>query len=176
MLGHASEAARLLTLADIEVVWEWTSSVLGANSEFVQVNLDHSATLAPEPRAPIRMPNAYEKRQLHERDGYHCRFCGIPVVRPEVRQRLRTLYPHVVRWGKKNAERHAAFFAMRAQYDHLLPHARGGTNELSNLVVTCSACNYGRGGYTLAEVGLRNPMDRPPRKSTWDGLERIFCK
>lgn len=119
---------------------------------------------------PARMPSAQEKSWLHTRDGYHCRFCGIPVIRPEIREKIRRVYPRALRWGKRNAERHAAFFALWAQYDHLLPHAKGGSNELSNLVVTCAACNYGRGGYTLGEMGLCNPLDRPPIQSPWDGL------
>jgi 5-methylcytosine-specific restriction endonuclease McrA len=119
------------------------------------------------------MPTTDEQNQLHIRDGYQCRFCGIPVVRKEVRQRIKRHYPEALGWGRRNAECHAAFQAMWAQYDHVIPHARGGTNELSNLVVTCAPCNYARMSYTCDEVGLADPRTLEPVISTWDGLERF---
>lgn len=116
------------------------------------------------------MPTASEKRALHKRDGCHCRFCGIPLVRGEVRRKISEAYPV---WGRRNADQHAAFQAMWMQYDHILPHSKGGTNDLENLVVTCAACNFGRMNHTLQEVGLLDPREREPLQSTWDGLERF---
>ena len=173
LLGNAAQAEALIRRADMPPVAAWVESILGKNSPYVVIHSSGTPTLASEYRVAARMPNAQERCQLHARDGFHCRFCGIPVIRPEVRERIRRAYPQALRWGKRNAERHAAFFALWAQYDHLLPHAQGGGNELSNIVVTCAACNYGRGGYTLAEVGLAHPLERPPVRSAWDGLERF---
>ena len=62
---------------------------------------------------------------------------------------------------------------MWLQYDHLLPHARGGGSDLDNLLITCAPCNYARWNYTLAEVGLLDPRTRERVRSTWDGLERF---
>jgi len=62
---------------------------------------------------------------------------------------------------------------MWVQYDHLLAHARSGTNDLKNIVITCAPCNFCRAEYTLAEVGLLDPLAREPIRSTWDGLERF---
>jgi 5-methylcytosine-specific restriction endonuclease McrA len=122
------------------------------------------------------MPISSEKRRLHERDGYHCRFCGIPVIRAEVRNRLRKFYPNALPWPNKNKEQHPAFQAMWAQYDHILPHARGGTNDFENMVIACAPCNYARMNYTLEEVGLTDPRTREPIRSKWDGLERLLCE
>jgi 5-methylcytosine-specific restriction endonuclease McrA len=124
-------------------------------------------------RLKHRMPTADEKRALHVRDGYHCRFCGIPVIRKEVRERIRAAYPQALRWGKRNTEAHTAFQAMWSQYDHLIPCARGGTTELSNLVVTCAPCNPARMNYSPEEVGLIDPRTSEPVRSGWDGLERF---
>lgn len=173
LLGDAARAEALIRQADMPPVAAWVESILGKSSSYVVVHASGIPTLASALRVPARMPNAKERCQLHARDGYHCRFCGIPVIRPEVRERIRRAYPQALRWGKQNAQRHAAFFALWAQYDHLLPHAKGGGNELSNVVVTCAACNFGRGGYTLAEVGLAHPLERSPVRSAWDGLERF---
>jgi len=157
---------------------EWTKSLWGKNSPYVQYRKVEGAPphLGRALCEPYRAPTSAEKRLLHERDGYRCRFCGIPVIRREVRDRLRKLYSSdVIPWSDKSTEQqHAAFQAMWAQYDHILPRARGGNNELSNIVVTCAPCNYSRMNYTLEEVGLLDPRTREPIQSTWDGLERIL--
>ena len=173
LLGDAAQAEALIRRADMPPVAAWVESILGKNSPYVVIQSSGTPSLASGYRVAARMPNAQERCQLHARDGFHCRFCGIPVIRAEVRERIQRDYPQALRWGKRNVERHAAFFALWAQYDHLLPHAHGGGNELSNIVVTCAACNYGRGGFTLAEVGLAHPLERPPVRSAWDGLERF---
>jgi hypothetical protein len=149
---------------------------LGKKSPYVQYRpmANAPAILHRAERAPLRMPTSSEKQLLHSRDGYHCRFCGVPVIRKEVRDRLRKLYPGALQWENNTAMQHAAFQAMFAQYDHLLPHARGGNNDLQNMVVTCAPCNYGRMNYTLDEVGLADPRLREPIRSTWDGLERLL--
>jgi len=120
------------------------------------------------------MPSNAQKEELRLRDGYHCRFCHIPVVRSEIRAALKKLYPDALKWGQRNNEQHAALQAMWLQYDHVLPHAYGGDNNLENLVVTCAPCNFGRNSYSLAEAGLEDPRDNPPIHSWWDGLERLL--
>ena len=121
-----------------------------------------------------RMPTADTKRLLHGRDGYHCRFCGIPVIRKEIRVRLKKFYPDVLPWEGTVATQHAAFEAMWAQYDHIMPHARGGTNDAKNMVVACAPCNFGRMEFTLEQVGLADPRLREPVPSAWEGLERLL--
>ncbi|MEQ1596816.1 MAG: HNH endonuclease [Casimicrobium sp.] len=97
----------------------------------------------------------------------------MPVVRKETRTRIRLVYPNALRWGRKEVDQHCGFQAMWAQYDHVVPHAYGGTNDLDNLVLTCAACNFGRGGYTLEDVGLADPRHRAPASNSWDGLENF---
>ena len=62
---------------------------------------------------------------------------------------------------------------MWMQFDHILPHARGGDNSIENMVITCAPCNFGRMKYTLAEMGLADPRMRPVEKIDWDGLEQF---
>lgn len=172
--GQRDSAEELIRLADIPAIREWTESLWGKNSPYVRSRPSTELPLlAKHERVRVRMPSAIEKHNLHLRDGYHCRFCGIPVVRKEIRQRIRNMFPNTLRWGITNWECHAAFQAMWAQYDHLVPHARGGTNELANVVVTCAPCNFGRMDHCLEEVGLLNPLAREPVRSGWDGLERF---
>ena len=169
-------AEALIRQADMPAIREWTESVWGKASTYIQYRKVAGAPpyLAREQRVPVRMPSAADRHLLHLRDGYHCRFCGIPVIRKEIRHRLRGVYPLALQWGRTNASCHAAFQAMWAQYDHILPHVRGGKNNLENIVVTCAPCNYGRMSYTLDEVGLLDPRTREPIRSEWDGLERLL--
>lgn len=173
--GKTKAADSLFRAADIKLIRDWTESIWGKNSSYVTF-YPNTCTSFEFKKTPVRMPTNTEKRQLHFRDGYHCRFCNIPVIRKEVRIHLRKSFPEAIPWGRRNAEQHAAFQCMWAQYDHILPHSKGGTNELENLVITCAPCNFGRMNYSLAEVGLSDPRMRLPIKSNWDGLERSLLK
>lgn len=169
--GKPNIASELFTLANNPIIWEWTDSIWGRNSKHVIVNKQPS--LHTIPKANARMPSAAQKAELHQRDGYHCRFCGIPVIRAENRKILNKVYPTSIPWGKTNASQHAAFQCMWLQYDHVVPHSSGGSNDLDNLVITCAACNFGKMEYTIEELGLLDPRTFPPVGSLWDGLERV---
>jgi hypothetical protein len=45
-------------------------------------------------------------------------------------------YPNALTWGTKNTDQHAAFQAMWAQYDHIIPHGRDGTNDVAARTAT----------------------------------------
>ena len=177
LAGRHSNAAKLIFQADMQSVWDWTESIWGKESEEIhrrRMVEDAPKTLDKSERDPKRKPSKQDERALIERDGYQCRFCGIPVIRSEVRTAIRKRYPDELKWGSSNSEQHAAFQCMWVQYDHILPHSRGGRTDLDNLAITCSGCNYGRGEYTLEEVGLIDPRTRPATKTDWDGLERFL--
>lgn len=173
-LGDTSRAAGLFRLADMSAIREWTESIWGSSAKDVsrfRAVPDAPAPLAKVDRIPVRMPNAAEKKLLIERDGMHCRFCGIPVIRSEVRARITSAYPIEAYWGGGNRSQHAALQAMWLQYDHVLPHARGGDNRLGNVLITCAPCNYGRGSWLLDEVGILDPLRGDPVCDAWSGLE-----
>ena len=171
LAGEFDIAEKLFKLANNPKVREWTESIWGSNSPYVNVNKQGS--LHSIHKAKNRMPNAIMKRELQKRDGYHCRFCGIPVIHAETRKRLHNLYPEAIPWGKTNSAQHAGFQCLWLQYDHVVPHSAGGENTLDNLIVTCSACNFGKMNYTVEELGLLDPRSFDPIQSNWDGLERI---
>lgn len=174
-LGEDVTAAKCIKMADIEIIREWTESIWGKGSPYVQYQpvAEGISAIFDAGRVKVRMPNTNEKRLIHARDGYHCRFCDIPVIRKEIRIKIMRFYPEVLSWGRTNTSQHAAFQAMWAQYDHLLPHSKGGTNDIENVVLTCAPCNFGRMSYTLEEVGLLDPRTQPILVSAWDGLERF---
>lgn len=169
--GRRDRVIELLHASNLPAVREWVESLWGADCQYVPANL-----VSPRgaDRTALRMPNAAIRRELHQRDGYQCRFCGIPVIRAEVRKLFHASYPECSLWGRRNVEQHAAFQAMWAQYDHVVPHCGGGDNALDNLIVTCAPCNFAKMQYTLEQLDLLDPRDRPPRSSDWDGLERVL--
>lgn len=173
--GEVETAEHLILMANMPIIREWTESIWGKGSPYVMYRqVLHAPPILPKnQRIEARMPNADEKAKLHARDGYNCRFCSVPVIRKEIRSILAKLYPRTLQWGRKNIEQHAAFQAMWLQYDHVLPHARGGNNDLDNIVITCAPCNFGRMDYLLEEVGISDPRKRETVTSTWDGLERL---
>ena len=174
---RSTEAGKLLMQADMSKVRAWLESIWGkGNPEIWRIRKVEGApkTLDKSERDPKRKPSKQDERALIERDGYQCRFCGIPVIRSEVRIAMRKHYPDELKWGSSNSGQHAAFQCMWVQYDHILPHSRGGRTDLDNLAITCSGCNYGRGEYTLEEVGLIDPRTRPVTKTDWNGLERFL--
>jgi len=173
--GESELASRLFGMANDPKVREWTESLWGTASPYIKVREVPGAppSLDKNQRVPVRMPNAKERQLLHERDRFHCRFCGIPVIRKEIREKIKRIYPEFVTWGRTNLSQHAGFQAMWLQYDHVVPHARGGNNDLENVVITCAPCNYGKWNYLVSEIGLSDPRRRPPSQSWWDGLERF---
>lgn len=176
LLGTRDRAEELLRLANSSEVRDWLESVWGKSSPYVVYrSVPGSPPVLPKRnRLETRMPSSLEKAALLRRDGFVCRFCGLPVIRREVRAHLRKYYPDALPWGRSNESQHSAFQALWAQYDHILPHARGGTNALDNMVIACAACNFGRMNYTLDEVGISDPRQREPSKLDWNGLEDVL--
>lgn len=173
--GDRDRADLLIRATNTQVIRDWVESIWGRYSPYNRVQLvDDTPLLPEEARVKERMPSSSEKLELLARDGFRCRFCGIPVVRGEVRKKLHTLYPDALPWGRKNELQHAGFQAMWAQFDHVVPHARGGDNHPDNIVVTCGPCNFGRMEHTLKEVGLSDPRSRQPIIGDWKGLESLL--
>lgn len=176
--GDHEAAERLIAEANDPVIWSYTDIAWGRGAK------DRYGFIAVENSPPHfdildrptpRMPDKKTMGQIVARDGYHCRFCGIPVIDPAIRKRVQSLYPKAVQWGRTNATQHAAFQCMWLQYDHILPNSRGGASTLENVVVTCAPCNFARMEATLEEARLENPLANAQSThwvgyETWNGL------
>lgn len=183
LAGDGGRADSLIRKADMPAISEWVLPLVGSNKTFPSRIADISfrqvsgapGILAKADRIPLRMPTAAQKAELIAQYGYNCAFCGIPLVSAKVRKALTAAYPEAAHWSSTGDSLcHAALLCMWLQYDHVLPHSRGGDNSPSNLVVTCAGCNYGRMSYTLEEVGLLDPRLAPRTKTDWDGLQRLL--
>lgn len=172
--GDRGEAIRLLVAADDPEIRAYTEMVWGAGARqrFGFVTVDNPAPVLAKADRPVpRMPTSKTCAELIARDGYHCRFCGIPVIAVETRKLLSKIYPEAVSWGTTNISQHAALQCMWMQFDHVLPNGRGGSSDLENMVITCAPCNFGRMEYTLEEACLSDPRLELQR-DTWDGYRK----
>lgn len=176
-------ADKLLRAADMPIIGEWLDPIWQGRKNAIRairMVSGLSPVLPKEDRAKPRDAPPAMKKALVARDGFHCRLCGIPLIRPEVRKALNRHYPEAARWtGAKAREQHRGLQVMWLQYDHVVVHSRGGETSMENIVVTCPACNFGRDRYMMSEVGLRDPRDHPRSPSwsgwrDWDGLEHLL--
>lgn len=70
-------------------------------------------------------------------------------LRSDQRRRVRrSLYRRQVMRGATHIHCHycgTRLTPMTATVDHVIPRSKGGTNELSNLVLACRKCNQAKG-------------------------------
>jgi len=132
------------------------------------------------PQSNDRAVSAVLARKVYQRDGFLCRYCGLPVIPREV-LRATTLVVGSTAFGtgKPNEENHGGALLSWAQVDHVVPWNLGGSTALSNLVTSCWACNYGKYNYALEQIGVADPRERLPSEPTeswrrWDGLTSLL--
>lgn len=171
--GKYDRASNLISEANIQTIGSWLDPIWLHRGGAVKPRKVDSPppVVAEENRYKPRHPAAALRKALVARDGHHCRFCGAPLIRAEVRKMLCKLYPEAAQWHSTNCEaQHRGLQAMWLQYDHVVVWSRGGETTLENLVIACAACNFGRDRYTLEEMGVRDPRT-PIRLPTWVGRQ-----
>lgn len=169
--GDRTLAASLIREADMSEIGDWIDPIWLGRSDLVKPRkVDSLPPVVPKDlRHKPRHASAEMRRALIERDGHHCRFCGIPLVRAEVRKEFTRHYPEAARWtSAREKDQHRGLQVMWLQYDHVVVHSRGGETTMENLVVTCAACNFGRDRFTLEEMWLSDPRTSI-RLASWDG-------
>jgi len=182
LVGDYARAELRIREADRSEIREWIESLWGARKD--NPDQQHYHRLRPlDPlrsplpkalRAPARMPSTADKAEILARDGWNCRYCGIPLVDTRARNVLQRYFPDALRWGVRNVDKHSAFQCMVPEYDHILPHSHGGTSSLENTILCCGPCNCGKFNRLLDEHGLIDPRSRSFEKSDWDGLTRLL--
>ncbi len=84
---------------------------------------------------PVRRTVRFSRLNVFTRDAFRCQYCG-------ARRAMREL-----------------------TYDHVVPRARGGPTDWTNIVTACRACNDRKGGRTPEEAHMR--LLSKPVKPSW---------
>lgn len=134
------------------------------------IGLKSKTPLPTEERYPIRSP-ARLQNAVFERDGYRCRYCSNKLISQDFLRAFAIMLdsPRFAR-GTTNLTTHAIIHIAWPVADHVIPWSRGGETTIDNLVASCASCNYGKAEYTIEQIGISNPFDRPPIVDAWDGL------
>ena len=89
-------------------------------------------------KAFVHVPRRFRRQVtntfLFARDHYRCQYCGRTTTELRPRESLTR--------------------------DHLIPLSRGGTNDWTNVVTACSACNTRKANRLPSEIGM-HPMHAP---------------
>lgn len=174
--GDRVTAELLFKKADIREVWEWLNPGWSRPDLHVIVPEPHGDTLTVPKhlRDPDRNIAPIIRAAVLQRDGYQCRYCGIPVIDAKIRKLAHRIYPDAVPWEPYDVtKQHSAFACFWLQFDHVVPHSHGGRSSLDNVVISCALCNFGKDKYTLRQLNLKDPRLTSPAASTWDGLARF---
>lgn len=174
--GDQDAAAAQFRKANCPDTWAWLNDAWIVPRKNIVV-LKPEGDSKPVPKAerdPDRNIHKSIKEAVLERDGYRCRYCGLPVVSAEIRKIAHRLYPQEIPWMSSiPAEQHSAFQVTWLQYDHVVPHSHGGRSSEDNVVISCALCNFGKDGFTLRQLDLEDPRLREPIPTSFDGLERL---
>jgi hypothetical protein len=152
LAGQRDTVCALIRQADLAVVGDFTEMLWGKEKNnpeqwrYIRKRpVPNTPKCVPKAlRLKQTMPSTADMRIIVARDGHHCVFCGMPVIRREVRKAIDKGYPEAKVWGASNKTQHAAFQCMWLQHDHVLPRSKGGDNSPANVVVACAPCIYWR--------------------------------
>ncbi len=121
-------------------------------------------------RDTLREPKKYQE-EVFLRDWYRCRYCGNRLISQKlIRNFVKRLDSPFFHRGETNLDTHGIVHMTWPVADHVIPWNLGGRTHPSNLVSACAACNYGKDRFTLDQLWLENPFNRPPITASWDGL------
>ena len=118
------------------------------------------------------------KTELLWRDGFIDRYSTAreklihPAVLRIFSECMPVEFPYDSHWNMEKT--HIAYYQLYPSVDHVIPHARGGTNEKDNLVCTSYLRNLAKSGYTLEELGWE--VQPEGDHNEWDGMTKWFME
>jgi len=116
---------------------------------------------------------SYTPRQMTRvfmRDGFIDRYSGQRLIFPPVLRAITAALPNEfpahVNW--KMSATHSAYWDLFPTIDHVVPVARGGSDEEENWVTTSMTLNSAKGNSLLDQIGWE--LHEPGALGDWDGL------
>src|SRR6185437_7046256 len=91
LAGDTKSAEELFREADMPEVWHWVNPAWGPSPRDLALNVKvwhpvgDTRAVPKSARLTPRHPSLSVKAAVRARDGYRCRYCGIPVVGAEIR-------------------------------------------------------------------------------------------
>jgi len=144
--------------------------LLDAEDTAAAVDLLRTHYPVPLPQTARRAWPPARAMAIFLRDGFTDRYSGAPLVFPGTLRAISLLlpkdFPYQRNW--RQSETHAAFWELYPTIDHVVPLARGGTDDPSNVVTTSMVRNAAKANWTLEELGW--PVSLAPPVKDWDGL------
>lgn len=118
--------------------------------------------------------SAAQLTRVFIRDGFTDRYFGQRLVFPGTLRLLSILLPEAFPYHRnwKQSATHPAFYELSPTIDHVIPLARGGKDDESNVVTTSMVRNASKANWLVEE--LKWPSVRAPVAAGWDGLLSWF--
>lgn len=114
--------------------------------------------------------------KVFSRDGFTDRYTGEPLVFPGTLRALSILtpsqFPFHPNWVQSLT--HPAYWTHYPTIDHVVPVARGGPDDETNIVTTSMLRNSAKSNWLLSELGWS--AEPAPIHTNWDGLLPWFCR
>lgn len=136
-----------------------------------------NSAFPPPPASTPRSPWPLARlTKVFVRDGFTDRYFGEPLVFPGALRALSVLSPSLFPYHRnwKQSLTHPAYWSHYPTIDHVVPVARGGADDESNVVTTSMLRNATKANWLISELGW--PSTRAPLAATWDGLLAWFCR
>jgi len=175
-LGDKGAGLKMLaSIRSTEITnWYVEHGQMSGRHRWIGLGAKRLPALNIDERDPLRSPKKFEL-SVFVRDGFRCRYCNSRLLDIAVLKWLDKELPQSgVNRGRTNLETHGIIHLMWPVADHIIPWNLGGPTSLDNLVSSCPPCNYGKAGYTLGQIGLTSPLNRPTHIDGWDGLISIL--
>lgn len=123
-----------------------------------------------------RQYSRYQMCKIFLRDGFIDRYSGDKLLFPGLIKILTIEFPDIFKYHRnwKMSDTHMIYWDLCPTVDHLIPVARGGGDNYSNLITTSMIRNSAKSNWTIEEIGWK--LFDKGKFEDWDGLVNYFLE